>query len=260
MTWRVKRQLIILLIAATPFVAVGLFIFIRSLPAPSCTDNTKNQGELGVDCGGPCGPCELKNPKPLTLFWARVVPVREGVYDVAAEIENENEVLSSQNVEYEFTLFDDFGPVAFRKGKTFLFAQERMHVTEANIVASRIPNRVSFKVVKVDWQFRKEPKPNIVVEKRDYRIEEHGGRKQSVLDTTIINRASLDFRSAEVTALLLNAEGNLLGANRITIEVIAAGARRDFRFLWPREIAETPVQIIVEPRINIFDSTTIIKP
>ncbi len=28
-----------------------------SRPFPDCNDNIQNQGELGVDCGGPCNPC-----------------------------------------------------------------------------------------------------------------------------------------------------------------------------------------------------------
>ncbi|MBW2987936.1 hypothetical protein KY318_00355, partial [Candidatus Woesearchaeota archaeon] len=32
-------------------------------PCPSCFDGIQNQGEEGVDCGGPCPPCEVKIPK-----------------------------------------------------------------------------------------------------------------------------------------------------------------------------------------------------
>ena len=28
-----------------------------STPAPTCTDGIQNQGETGVDCGGPCSAC-----------------------------------------------------------------------------------------------------------------------------------------------------------------------------------------------------------
>lgn len=260
MTWRVRRQLIVLLIAAIPFAALGLWAFSKFLPAPTCTDNTKNQKELGVDCGGPCGPCELKNPKPLTLFWARVVPAKEGVYDVAAEIQNENEVLSSANLEYEFTLSDDFGPVAFRKGKTYVFAQERLHVIEANIPTVRMPTRVSFKVTNVGWEFRREPKPNIVVEKRDFKVDESQGRKQSIIDTTLVNRTSVHFTKVEVLAIVLDKEGNLLGANRVVVEGLPAASRKEARLLWPAEISGDVALVIVEPRVNIFDPNSVFRP
>src|SRR6266496_2512902 len=29
----------------------------KSTPGQTCTDGIQNQGETGVDCGGPCSPC-----------------------------------------------------------------------------------------------------------------------------------------------------------------------------------------------------------
>jgi cytolysin (calcineurin-like family phosphatase) len=36
-------------------------------PPPSCTDGTQNGGETGVDCGGPCAPCDPPPPPPLDV-------------------------------------------------------------------------------------------------------------------------------------------------------------------------------------------------
>jgi Secretion system C-terminal sorting domain len=33
-------------------------VIIGSAPAPTCNDGIQNQGETGVDCGGPCTPCQ----------------------------------------------------------------------------------------------------------------------------------------------------------------------------------------------------------
>lgn len=38
-------------------------------PAPSCSDGIMNNGELGVDCGGPCAPCQtLTTPVIFAVF------------------------------------------------------------------------------------------------------------------------------------------------------------------------------------------------
>jgi hypothetical protein len=38
----------------------------KAQPAPSCYDNIWNQGEAGVDCGGPCAPCpRIEQPAPM---------------------------------------------------------------------------------------------------------------------------------------------------------------------------------------------------
>jgi len=37
---------------------------------PSCADHIKNQGEAGIDCGGPCAPCGVRGqPLALSTFW-----------------------------------------------------------------------------------------------------------------------------------------------------------------------------------------------
>jgi len=39
-------------------------IQVRCLGSASCSDGVQNQGELGVDCGGPCVPCQNGSPTP----------------------------------------------------------------------------------------------------------------------------------------------------------------------------------------------------
>ncbi len=44
-------------------------------PCPSCFDGTKNQGETGIDCGGPCPPC-IEMPvaiEKINLFWLLLI-------------------------------------------------------------------------------------------------------------------------------------------------------------------------------------------
>lgn len=44
---------------------------------PTCTDNIQNQGETGVDCGGPCSPCpESSCEMPTTIFANNIVSNR----------------------------------------------------------------------------------------------------------------------------------------------------------------------------------------
>lgn len=260
LSWRAKRQLIILSIPTLLVLGLGFLFFQRFLPESTCFDNKKNQGELGTDCGGPCGPCELKNPKSVEIFWARAVPTRPQNYDVAAEIRNPNEVLSSANLEYEFTLFDDFGLVARKVGRTFILPQERTHVTEANLSTTREPSRVEFKVLKIDWQFKQFEQPNLVVERRDYKVIDTDGKKQSLVETSIFNKSPFNFREVVINFAVLDEQENLLGANKILVENLLAGSRQVIKSIWPQELKRQAGMIIVEPRVNFFDPTIIIKP
>lgn len=259
-SWRGRRQLIAFLIVVTPIVLLTFFVIKRLIPEPTCFDTKQNQNETGVDCGGSCVSCELKNPQPITVFWARAVQTRENSYDVAAEIENPNELLSSVSVEYEFTLLDDYGPITKRTGATYIYAQERTLVIEPSIETSRKANRAEFKIIRVGWQERRELKPTIVAERRQYNVVQDHGQKQSVVELTLFNQSPFDFLQAEIQVAALDKDENLLGVNKVRVENFLSQSRQVIKSLWPNELAGEVATIRVEPRVNIFDPHTILKP
>lgn len=72
---------------------------------PSCTDNTQNQGEAGVDCGGSCAylcSAELQSP---TVIFTKALTNSAGRTDVVASIENKNFTAAAKNVPYRVTLY-----------------------------------------------------------------------------------------------------------------------------------------------------------
>lgn len=259
-SWRARRQLAVIIVVLIPLVGLVFWLVPKFTPAPSCTDNKKNQGEEEVDCGGPCVPCELKHPKPITVFWTRAVPDRANTYDVAAEIQNPNQLLSSANVTYEFTLADTLGTVALKRGTTFILPQEKIHVIEANLSTTREPNRTEFRVISVAWLPQQANRPNFVPEARSYAVDDSAGTKQGVVTTTLSNRTAFDFRTIEVDFIVLNKDGNLMGANRVAVDNFISGTRRDVKSIWPQPLQGEIGTIMIEPRANVLDPAVIIKP
>lgn len=255
LTWRAERQVVMLAVIISFILGAIAFVAYRVYPATTCFDNQKNQNETGVDCGGACIPCELKNPKPVNLIWTKVVPVRADSYDAVVEIQNPNEVLGAAEVNYEFTLFDADGTAVRKTGKTFLFPQERMHIIETDFRTSRKPNRVEFRILRVDWQLaHSEDIPNVVVERRAYRVLEDGGRKRSVVEASILNRMPFAYKTVEVNFVIYDKQGNALGANKVRLEDLQANSRKIVTAIWPEEIGGAVDGVIVEPRINTFEA------
>lgn len=259
-SWRARRYLIVFLILGTLAGGAGFFAVRRLLPAPTCSDAKQNQGEHGIDCGGPCEPCELKNPKPLTVFWIKGIPAGENLYDAAAQVRNENELLASERLEYEFTLFDEFGPVARRGGSTFVLPQETFILAETGLSTTRLPVRAEFRVTNVVWEVRRDVPPALVVERREYRVEERAGKKQSLVEAVIANRSPLDLARVEVRVALFDQEGSIAGVNRLLLEDIPAGGRASVLSIWPFEIPARIGSTEVQPRVNILDPTVIVRP
>lgn len=260
MQWRFQRQLIVLVIILLPLAVLGFYFISKFFPETTCFDNKQNQDELGVDCGGPCINCALKKPKQIITFWARAVGARQNAYDAAAFIENANDVLATQNLRYEFTLFDDLGLIARREGSAFLYPQEKTYIIEPNIQTARIPKRVEFKMLSASWEVRSEFPPHIVVERSSYSLLEENEVKRGVVDADIINKTSFDFKSITVQFAVFDPAENLLAINVVAVENIKAGARKSIRSIWPSEIEGEIGRIEIKPRVNLFDPTVIVKP
>lgn len=262
-SWRAKRQLAALLFVVAVLGVAWFFAVQPFLPGPTCTDGRRNQHEIGIDCGGPCGPCEVRNPLPFTIFWSRAVAVGERMYDVAAEIQNQNETLSAASLAYRFVMRDQRGEIATISGTTFVYPQERLHIAETirlDREADRIPTEVAFEIVDATWELREIERPNIVVEQRDYSVREVLGKKQSTVEARLANRTDFDFRNAEARILVFDKEQNLLGASLVVFENFESRSVQTVQATWPITFPRDPGPIIVEARANALDRLNFIVP
>lgn len=259
-SWRIKRQVAVM--AAVLVIAGGFILMLagRLLPEASCTDGRRNQGETAVDCGGPCSACELRNPKPLAVFWARFGRAGDNAYDAAALVENPNQTLSSDLVRYEFTLLDQYGIIGQKTGAAYIYPGERLTIVEPNIRTSREPVRIEFAVKGVAWKSAIFTPPQLVVERREHRISAEGTNSQSVIEAHIFNTGAFHYRRMEITFAVFDIAGNLIGANRVLAENIAPRERRVVISVWPSVFAGTVARIEVYPRVNIFAPDAIIAP
>lgn len=260
-SWRSQRRIGAILVV---FIFLGVFgtvSYWRFKAPPTCSDNSKNQNELAVDCGGVCGPCELKNPKEVSVIWTRAVPVVGTVYDVVAFVKNTNEILASPSLEYRFTLSDERGIVAERVGKTYLYPQERTYIVEANIPVARAPARVEFFIIQSEWQIYEKSPPNITVHGKEYTLEqETASTSRSVVEAGLFNESPFDFRTVDVNFLLFDKDENLIGVNKTIVERFLTRTDRETRTVWPEVVAGGVVSVIVEPRVNAFSPTWVLQP
>ena len=69
----------------------------------------QNEGELGIDCGGPCTKLCQTAFMPAKIIWADSEEIAPGTYDLGAYIENENLNGAAVNVPYTFSVYDNQG-------------------------------------------------------------------------------------------------------------------------------------------------------
>ena len=249
MDFRARRQLAVLVIVAFAAVGIGVFAFRVGLPEPSCRDNRQNQGEEGVDCGGPCISCALAKPKDLEVFWTRVVTARTNTYDVAAEVKNPNVKLAAVSFEYEFKILDAAGAaVVRRRGLGFAYPGEVFHLTEVGLISGRSIRAAAIAIRDVRWAVAEVSAPDLVAGSREYTVEEEGGFRASVVRAIVANRSLVQLRNVTASALAFDSAGNLLGVHRTMVDELAAGSSQPVQFRWPTVFPGEVASLIVEVR------------
>lgn len=249
MDFRTRRQLVVLLAVGLAAAGIAAAALRLSAPAPSCADNRKNQGEEAADCGGPCPPCALKHPRALEVFWVRFVKVRENTYDVAAEVRNPNPKLGAPAFAYEFKLYDTAGAlVAARAGQAFLYPGETAHLAEIGLTSGRQIQRAALAVGEADWRFMEGRAPDVAAGSREYATVEEEGTTRGRARAIVANRTLEDLPEVEVSAVILDRDGNLLGVHRTLLQALPAGAARPVEFVWPAAFPRSAAAILIEPR------------
>ena len=121
-SWSTRRKSLYIIGTMLVFLfALALPVWFVTYKAPSCTDGLKNQGELGIDCGGPCSLlCKAHALDPI-VRWQRAFKVKDGVYNALAYVENPNLDSGVRKISYRFKLYDSGNLLIYeRQGSTFI--------------------------------------------------------------------------------------------------------------------------------------------
>src|SRR3989344_1757409 len=209
--WRLERQIIYSVIfGAIIFGPLFGYLYLKT-PDPTCFDGKKNQDEFDIDCGGSCAKvCEVEVAS-FVVDWQRAFLVREGVYDIAAFIENPNSFFSARKFSYTFSVYDrDDKLITTVSGRSFANARERFIVFEPQVrTGSAIPQKVFIEIKNIEWErVTGVEKPRLLVKDESLTLE---GRPK--MTATIINEAPERLPQVEAVATIFNEEDNVIGVS-----------------------------------------------
>lgn len=252
MDFQTHRQLSAFIIAALLIIAGAFVAFQIIVPDASCRDNIRNQQEEEVDCGGQCIPCSLKNPEDVEIFWVRFFETRDNTYDVVAEIRNPNVGVGVYSFDYELELIDSTNKSAVvRAGRSFIYPNETTHISEIAMQTERVVRSARLTISNEVWTISDAAPPDMIAGSKEYQIEDSAGIRQGVVSAVVSNRTVRDMENITVHAIVLDAEGNVMGVNQTLIDRIAAGQSQPVKFIWPTLFPKSPSSLIVEPRSRI---------
>jgi hypothetical protein len=249
--WAQKKQALYALIVILFLIVVAgipvYYVFFHKVA--SCSDGIQNQGEDGVDCGGPCSKVCPYQAQPPIVHWQQFFKVVDGTYSVVANVENPNAGVYAENVPYVFQLFDNQGVViAERSGTTFMLPNTIFPIFESNLITGqRTPVRASFAFGPIpQWQKKPYQLANLVI--IDQTLTEATSTGERV-DATVQNQEDYQVTNAEIVAVAYDTDGNAVAASHTTIDTLGPQAQTHIVFTWPQLFGTTISKILLTPKV-----------
>ncbi len=231
-SWSTKRKSAYFLVFALFVVfAVALPMFLSFYKSPTCSDGRKNGSEKGIDCGGSCTrlcPADFAKPRVLWSYSTNVVP---GVYNSLAYVENPNQSVEVDSVDYTFKLYDDRGLlIAERKGQTAVPAGQKFAVFQGGIkTGERVPVKTTFEFGEdIEWQ-----KGSALSSIRVLTISLDQTSEPKAEAKIINDSVGKTYSSLSAFIILYDKNDNRLAFSKTLIDKIAPGEATVLYFTWP---------------------------
>jgi len=227
-----RRNMIVSIFTIVVVIVLSIFIFNKTYTPPNCFDGKQNQGEVGIDCGGPCELlCPHQALDPI-VHWRRLFEVAPGVYNVLAYVENPNPTAGADDVTYRFGIYDaDNVLLQERRGRVSLPPKTIVPIIENTLASGKLDaSRVSFDFTSdMVWKRRSIEPPLIVIQDERLSDEDFAPRIQA----TIFSTEFIPLRNVRVIAIVYDREGNAIAASNTLLERLAPDTRAPIFFTWP---------------------------
>lgn len=227
------------------------YIFIK--PAPSCTDQIRNQNEEGVDCGGPCRmacvPSDIRGLETVSVPQA-FTPAR-GIFSVIARIQNPNLAFAARKFTYTFRIIDISGATAELSGVSHSYAGEVKYITSIDTSGAIKINPA--KIARIEVIFSNPVwVPATELSKPSLRVQEFQTvRERNEVITTgkIINEDALDFSRITLVTLLYGRFGQIVGFGQTNVDAVRSNEIRQFSIIHPvvEDVVVSSTQAIIIP-------------
>ena len=244
MTARRAKQIIygvLYLIILVGIVAGIRFAFFR--PVASCFDGIQDQGETGIDCGGPCAKvCIPADLSVVTVLGEVSVfnPIPQH-YTLLAQVANTNSEFGTADLNYQFDLYDASGTlVQSVPGETFIYGGEVKYLVVPNIAANDVIDHAALAIAtSTDWAPSSSmglvPQFGNPLAIMGSTVASSSAAAQGILTVTgrLTDSDPSVFTNILVVAVFYDSYGNPIGASETTLDSIAPNQTENFSVAYP---------------------------
>jgi len=143
MTERAFRKFIIITGTIIIFLfIIGVLLYFVLKPKASCFDNIQNQNETGIDCGGDCVPCEVKDLEQINTIDGPEFLKQGDKYFIYQKVLNSNTNWGIKQYNYSFVALGENKSKEI-KGSTYILPKQEKIILE--II------ELDFEIKKVDF-------------------------------------------------------------------------------------------------------------
>ncbi|MDB5244325.1 MAG: hypothetical protein JWN18_195 [Parcubacteria group bacterium] len=253
MSWAARRRFIILFILGAVAVAFLAVVLISTVyKTPTCSDKTQNQGEAGVDCGGPCSYLCTPQVVPPTVLFTKAITNEQGRTDIVASIENKNLTAAAKGVPYNVLIY---GPhQALLKtvtGRVDLPPGGKQTVYIPGVLFNNqtvVNSFLEIDPIAPKW-FTLTFDPRIVPFVTN--VNQTGSLTAPRITATLGNRTVVVQSNVQVVVVVRDARGEVIGASQTVVPSIAAQGDSGATFTWNSAFPGIPAAIEVTPIVGL---------
>lgn len=258
------KRLVIIFVYLVIFVLIGTGFYYLFRTKPTCTDKIQNQGETGIDCGGPCAKCaEMPKAERLKVIEKAIVPGETGKYDALVKIVNPNSQLGAANFDYSFNLLDGSGKIIAKSaGSNFILPGQTKYAVAFNLSADTKPESLDFEISSFNWNlFSEFEEPDIAVYAKEFSLASGGETGFARLKAKMRNQSGFDFHEISAVAVVRGGDGTPIAVNETNFNDVRASEEREVNFSWGNPFTIDPVTAKIEivPEVNVFESDNFMK-
>lgn len=207
-------------------IVIGAY-FLYLKPAPACTDNKQNQEETGVDCGGQCIPCEVKELQPI-VEELKFFPAGPDKTTFLAKVSNPSENFIAE-FSYEFQLEGGLPGGRQLKGKATVAPQASEYIVVPGLsIAPQGIRSINLEISGLDWR-----EPDSLPPEVGLTSQTDADQSRVTVSGVLSNRSAVNLASLTLVAILYDKEGQILNASLTRLEGVAAFSQRGFLIFFP---------------------------
>lgn len=237
--WAHRRRLAYFFVAGCIVLLVLALIYAKFFySSPTCFDDSRNGGEIGVDCGGVCARACLVDVEQPTIRFTRAFRVTEGIYNAVAYVENRNVTVGVKSLKYRFVFYGENEEILSKVEGTTTLPPDNVYAIFSDRIDLKglAPSRIALELdPNAIWERMEKGREQFIIESPTLKSADFEPR----LEATIKNRSLEEADSVEAVVTIFDAKRNPLTTSRIVVPRIGGEESKRVVFTWPEPIAAT---------------------